>query len=91
MGVQGALDGCTWGHWMGVQGALDVWGHWMGIHRGIGWVCMEGIGRVYMEALDGCTWGHWMGVHKGIGWVYRGCTWGHWMGVQGVYLGHWME
>ena len=45
-----------------------------------GCMCIEGIGWVYMEALDGCTWGHWMGVHGGIGWVYMGaldgCTWG---------------
>ena len=26
---KGALDGCTWGHWMGVHG-----GHWMGVHGG---------------------------------------------------------
>ena len=37
-----------------------------------GCMCIEGIGWVYMEALDGCTWGHWMGVHEGIGWVYMG-------------------
>ena len=40
----GALDGCTWAHWMGVHGHIGwvcmgtmdgcAWGHWMGVHGG---------------------------------------------------------
>ena len=31
---------------------------------------MEGIGRVYMGALDGCAWWVYMGA-------LDGCAWGH--------------
>ena len=52
-----ALDGCTWGHWMGVHGG------------GIGWVYMGGIGCVCMthvgHSMGVCDGGHWMGVHGG--------------------------
>ena len=53
----GALDGCTWGHWMG-------------IHRGIVWVCigaLDGCVCAWM-ALDGCVCMEgigWVCVHGG--------------------------
>ena len=45
--------------------------------EGIGWVYMEALDGCTSGALDGCTWGHWIGVHGGGGGggALDGCTW----------------